>query len=323
MDYIGFSIYQRLFMGDRQSLADIKAARDDPDAIFTALATTVDTLVNAFVNKHHVGGVVHFCDLESLFGQDIITQPWQDVERAWYARRSYPFALGFHVNFSHDNLPLATGFVDTFRKTMSLCNSLGVDAVVMHAPLITTKDTDRDFIEIMTSPRVVDAMNLCKASICWENAQDTIATYRDLGRLVAWRRQLVDRLEQQGHRDLARRQLFCFDTGHLLLSLQRDGASATQVTRHLPDFAKHVKVFHIHANDGTKDQHLIPFLDVKKYKLDAVNERRFKENSQLVTSWVHTCLQQGQIDGRHVHVESGPPMPVDEIIAFYQRLLEG
>ncbi|MBN2153722.1 MAG: hypothetical protein JW839_19855 [Candidatus Lokiarchaeota archaeon] len=104
MDYIGFSIYSKLFLGDRQSLADINATGDDPEAIFPAVAATLDGIVAEFGARHHVGGVVHFCDIEHLFGQDIIKQPWFDAERAWSARRGYPFVLGFHINFSHANL---------------------------------------------------------------------------------------------------------------------------------------------------------------------------------------------------------------------------
>jgi sugar phosphate isomerase/epimerase len=322
MDYIGFSIYPKLFMGDAQSLADIGASGDDPEAIFPAMAATLDKVVAEFDTRHHVGGVVHFCDLEYLFGQDLIAQPWLDSERAWSARRKYPFVLGLHIHFSHDSLPLAPGFVGTFQMTMALCKVLGVESVVLHAPLIRTEDTDNDFLDLMTSKPVIDAMNSCSAALCWENAQDTEAYYRDLGRLVAWRQRLADRLTEMGLKDLAARQLFCFDTGHLTLSLQRDGAGDEQVSRHLPDFARYVKVFHIHANDGTKDQHLIPFMDVKKYRLAEVNKKRFVANSKLAMSWVDTCLGLGKVDGRHVHLESGPPMPLEEVLAFYHRFFD-
>ncbi|MEX2683959.1 MAG: hypothetical protein Q6373_020480 [Candidatus Sigynarchaeota archaeon] len=322
MDYIGFSIYPRLFLGDRQSLADIEAGGDDPEAIFPAMAATLDKLIAEFGTRHRVGGVIHFCDIEHLFRQDLIKQPWLDAERAWRPRRAYPFVLGFHINFSHENLPLAPGFVDTFQRTMALCKELGVESVVLHAPLIRTGDIDKDFLDLMTSKPIIDAMSSCGAAMCWENAQDTPAYYRDLGRLVAWRQRLVDRYAGMGRKDLAVRQMFCLDTGHLLLSLQRDGAGNDQVSRYLPDFARHVKVYHIHANDGTRDQHLVPFMDVKKYRLAEVNPERFAANSELVLSWVDTCLALGKADGRHVHLESGPPMPLEEIIAFYHRFFD-
>ncbi len=322
MDYIGFSVFPKLFMGDRQSLADIDAIGDDPEAIFPALATILDKIIGEFSTRYHPGGVIHFCDLEYLFGQDLIAQPWRDAERAWSRARKYPFVLGFHINYAHDNLPLAPGFIDTFKRTMSLCKALDVESVVLHAPLITTEDIDGKFLDLMASRPIVDAMASCKAIFCWENAQDTPAYYRDIGHLVTWRQRLADRLSEIGHRDLAMRQQFCFDTGHLLLSLQRDGAGNEQVSRHLPDFARHVKVFHIHANDGTSDQHLVPFLDVKKYRIPEVDENRFEVNSRLVMSWIEICFANGKVDGRHVHLESGPPMPLEEIIAFYHRLLD-
>ncbi len=322
MDYIGFSIYPKIFMGDAQTLADIGASGDDPEAIFPAMATILDKLMGEFTTRHHPGGVIHFCDLEYLFGQDLIAQPWQDTERAWSARRKYPFVLGLHINFAHENLPLAPGFLGTFQRTMALCKALNIESLVLHAPLANTEDIDRDFLELMASKPVIDAMSSCKAMFCWENAQDTEAYYRDIGRLVAWRQRLADRLTEMGLKDLAARQLFCFDTGHLTLSLQRDGAGSEQVSRHLPDFAEHVKVFHIHANDGTRDQHLIPLLDVKKHRIAEVNKKRFEANSKLAMSWVDTCLELGKVDGRHVHLESGPPMPLEEVLAFYHRFFD-
>ncbi len=87
MDYIGFSIYPKLFFGDRQSLADIGATGDDPEAIFSAMTATLDKIVAEFGARHHVGGVVHFCDIEHLFRQDLIAQPWRDAANAWSARR--------------------------------------------------------------------------------------------------------------------------------------------------------------------------------------------------------------------------------------------
>ncbi|NMC04661.1 MAG: hypothetical protein GYA24_05585 [Candidatus Lokiarchaeota archaeon] len=322
MDYIGFSIYQRLFLGDRQSLADVGAASDEPEAIFPAVANSLDRIVAELGTKHGVGGVLHFCDIDHLFSQDLIAQPWRDAEKAWAARRRYPFLLGSHIPFSHDVLPLAPGFVDNFRQATSMCSDLGVDSLVLHAPLIRTTDTDTSFLDLMTSPPIIDAMASCSAFMCWENAQDTDAYYRDIGRLVAWRQRLVDRLVDMGCRQIADRQLFCFDTGHLLLSLQRDGAGQEQVMTHLPEFARHVKVFHIHANDGTRDQHLIPFLDLKKHHLPEVNPARFVANSKLVMSWIDLVLSHGMIDGRHVHLESGPPMPVEDVLAFYRGFFE-
>ncbi len=320
MDYIGISIYSKTLF-ESQMFTDLGIIPDDLDEALKALLELMDRLATRFSTEQHPLGItVHLCDI-AMLSQDWLRESWLNAVRT--ARLSHPLEVGYHINFAHDNLPLAPGFISTFKDAMQMCQSLDARVCVMHAPLITTADTDADFAALMASNEVLDAMRLNDTILCWENAQDTPAPYRYLDALLRWRDRLKSVLDKKGRAEFIDRHQFCFDTGHLLVSLQRDGASSDQVTRYLPEFAKHVKVFHIHANDGKKDQHLTPFLQFPPGGFSAtkgpVDEGMFLANSQLVLEWLATCDQNASIDGRHVHMEVDVPTGIPAIERFYGR----
>ncbi|MFX0098358.1 MAG: hypothetical protein ACFFCS_02180 [Candidatus Hodarchaeota archaeon] len=323
MDYLGFSIYSRTFMGDLEMLRGfgIEGNPEDiePGDVFPVLLEDVDRIVDQFPEIKDLGTVIHFCNIMGLIQSGFIIEPWKDALKG--AAMKYPFVLGYHINFDHANLPLAPGFMKTFKAEMQICTELEADAMVLHAPLFD-ENKDDDWIKLMTSPGVVELMRSNDTVLCWENAQDTIAYYRHLKHLITWREKLVKEYEKLGHDDLLKRNQFCLDTGHFLVSLQRDGAPRDEIDEYLPEFGKNVKVFHIQANDGLGDNHLIPFLPVEKYKiprLKSLDVERFKKNSQLVVDFINTCNENKQVDGRHVHLEVDNPMPMEEMVGFYKR----
>ncbi|MHA1698853.1 MAG: hypothetical protein ACTSWN_08455 [Promethearchaeota archaeon] len=321
MNYLGYSIYSRLFLGDREMLADLGVKGDEPSVIFPTVLESVQKIVDNFSDRMELGATIHFCGIMYLMENDFMLEPWLSALKQIKMR--YPFVLGLHINFDHQNLPLAPGFDETFLKAMKLCTALNVDAMVMHAPLIQTGNTDDDFVAAMTKEKILDAMDENKTVLCWENAQDPEARYRFLDNLIHWREKLVEKLDCIGRDDLVDRHLFCFDTGHFLLSLQRDHANKDQVEKYLPEFGKHVKVYHIQANDGTSDQHLIPFINFKAVNCrKEVNHSRFEENSRKVIDYIQACEDNTDLEGRHLHLEVDNPMPISEMIRFYERYFD-
>ncbi|MHA1793102.1 MAG: TIM barrel protein [Promethearchaeota archaeon] len=317
MDYIGFSIYSRHLLGDAKILKDYNIDGDDPEAVFPALFKDIEEMMNAMQSKKKIGGVIHLCNMTSLFNNDFIIDPWISFMNEFKER--FPFKLGLHINFDHSNLPLAPGFINTFKETMKLCSRLNIDAIVLHAPLIETDNTDEDWANLMIQEEILNALRDCNASLCWENAQDPSARYRSIEALVNWRKIMIKKLEETNNNDLRDRFQFCFDTGHFLLSLQRDGINEKELTTFLPEFAKHVKVFHIQCNDGTSDQHLIPFMDLNNVDLEfAVNKSKFLDNSKLIVEMLKTCKKNAEVKNRHVHLEVDSPSPIPEMIKFYK-----
>ena len=318
MDHVGFSIYNRLLLGDKLALHDLAIEGDEPEQVFPGVLDRIAGLIDAVSALGiRVGGTLHLCDV-GLIRQEFVRQSWLDAVAAWKNRS---FLLGYHVNYAHENLPLAPGFLKTFRDAARDCNQLGVDAMVVHAPLLTTENTDASFVSEVTSEPFIDAMRACNATVCWENAQDPAARYKRLDMLLAWRDMLVQELERLGHGELTKRHQFCLDTGHLLLAIQRDGVEKSHADHYLPAFAKHVKVFHVHVNDGTADQHVLPFTDARivPQAPKVVNPARLDKNSRIVERWLRICDEHKDVANRHVHLEASSPAPFTEMVAFYKR----
>nr|MDO8115469.1 hypothetical protein [Candidatus Sigynarchaeota archaeon] len=323
MDYIGYSVYNRTFLGERFDLDSLNVTAEEPDGIISQMMAAADLMADkvATVAKRPLGATIHLCNIGEYLLDQFIADAW--IETRKKKEFKHPFRPGYHINFDKGNLPLAPGFPATFKKAMADCAKLDIDACVMHAPMVETSDTDGDWIDLMLRDDIVDAMRGNKTILCWENAQDTPARYRLLKNLLGWRERLVAQLERAGCADLASRHVFCFDTGHFNLSLQRDGASKDEVTRYLPEFGKLVKVFHIQINDGTRDHHLLPFIGPATYLRNAskkdVDDKKLKKNSALVLKYLWTCDDNKQLDDRHVHIEIDGPFTIDEVVSFYAR----
>ncbi|MHA1682488.1 MAG: hypothetical protein ACTSUE_16240 [Promethearchaeota archaeon] len=321
MDYLGFSIYSRHLMGDRAMLESYGIQGDEPEDVFPQLLEDIKQIVMPFKEGNDVGGVIHFCNLAGLMRNSFISEPWNEALAT--ANLTFPFVTGVHINFSHDNLPLTPGFIPTFVKTMELCRDLNVDSMVLHAPLVETSNTNVDWSDFMMQEEILEAMRLNDTILCWENAQDSTARYRLLKNLLGWRNLMTRKLESSGNEDLINRYQFCFDTGHFILSMQRDGAPQDEVDTYLPEFGKNVKVFHIQANDGRSDQHLIPFISKNHVPGVKINWEQFNENSKVVLKNIRTCDENSTLDGRHLHLEVDAPSPISEMVNFYKKYYHG
>ena len=307
MDYVGFSIYNRHLMGDKAMLQDFNIHGDEPEDVFPKILGDLKKMVDGLKCSISLGYCIHLCNLTDLFQHKFIKDPWLQAIKTTDFQR--PFITGLHINFPHSALPLAPDFKNTFKLAMETCTMLDVDAIVLHAPLIETAQTDIDFANLMMSDDIITAMEKNDTILCWENAQDTIARYRLLEHLLHWRELLVERLESAGHEEMVDRHQFCFDTGHLLVSIFRDEANKEDQVAYLREFAKHIKVFHIQCNDGFSDQHLIPYLPAEFHpKSKNVDADAFLKNSDLILDLLNICNSGDKLDGRHIHLEVDSPI---------------
>jgi len=134
MDYIGFSVYRRTFMGDRQFLDGLGIKGEEPEEIYPHILEVVEKIVDQFPERKNLGSVIHFCNFTELLLKDFIIDPWFEALKT--AKLKYPFVLGNHINFKDPYRPLTPGFIGMFKDTMKLCKKLSVDALVLHAPMI-------------------------------------------------------------------------------------------------------------------------------------------------------------------------------------------
>jgi sugar phosphate isomerase/epimerase len=328
VDYFGFSLWHDLLTGDRNWMEsmEIPDPREfDPEVdgwefVFSQLERV---LVDSGLSGS-MGGVFHVSsNLVSL-----MLQPRLELLPAFLAaaagfREKLPLDIGMHCSFGEADLPLAGNYPAVLVRDLELANAIGASCVVEHPPS-GMDDTIEAFVAELCSPPVIETLEASHVVLCWENmAHDNF--YGSLAALTGFRERLVDALESAGCGDLVDRHLFCLDTGHLVLwrelGRQGTGAAANEIEDCLPEFARFLKVYHIHCNDGTKDRHLVPGSTAlfDHPTRAGIDEDRFVQYSRDVEGFIETCEASARVPGRHVHVEAlGIPFTLAQIAGFGQ-----
>ncbi|NMC07158.1 MAG: hypothetical protein GYA24_18220 [Candidatus Lokiarchaeota archaeon] len=312
-DFFGFSLWHELLAGngDWMSSLELGDPREfDPEE---------DGFKNIFARLERVRSDAGLTDMGACFhvssdfaamlvdpGFNLLS-PF-NVARESLSKRM-PFELGMHCTFGLDDLPLAGKYPSVLKRDLALASAIGATCVVCHPPKGLENRTGA-FVDELVSPRVIDAIESNPGiMLAWENA-GADSLFGSLARLLEFKDMLADNLAAAGQPRLMEHHVFCLDTGHLLVwkykGKQGKRKAEKEIEDALPVFAKRVKVFHIHANDGTGDFHLVPgALDHFDHPTrKTVDKKRFIERSSDALGFLETCERNKGIGGRHVHVEA-------------------
>ncbi|MHA1682455.1 MAG: TIM barrel protein [Promethearchaeota archaeon] len=335
MDYFGFSIWTPLFMGsaDWSSSLELGGPDDfDPEGdswkgIFNGLAKV---LKESDVSRE-MGGCLHIssdiarmCADTRLFN---ILGRYKEAAGAF--KKKIPFELGVHCLFGKEENPLGSLYSTTFLSDISNAEALGATTLVAHPPYNPSynhADYIKMLVDEVTRDELLDALEQRSTIIAWENMIE--GQFSNLKELIDFRCALADKLDDIGRGHLKKQHLFCLDTGHLYLWLEHhhDRSRAMRnIDEHLPAFARDLKAFHIHANDGTRDHHVTPlsreFLDHPSRH--GINSDKFLECSGIIQEWMKLCNKNAKIQGRHVHLEADTvPFTLQQFIDYGKAYLK-
>ncbi len=335
MDYFGFSIWHDLLTGskpwvDALELGDPGDFDPEDDGWEKVFACLDKVLADAGVPRGldtSIGACFHF----SSNVPSLMQQPGFDLlQRYTEARDRFskqrPLQIGMHCTFGSNDLPLCGNYPQVFKKDVELAGILGATCIVAH-PTKAATDKTPEFIEELTSKTVIDALDGSRVRVDWENMGHE-PRFGSLDALVKFREALAGRLIAMGWPDLVHRHRFCLDTGHLLLWREMGSLGTArardEIACALPVFASNLGTFHIHANDGTRDAHVVPhstaFMDHEtRAGLDA---SLFQEFSDDVMDFLAICNEHQGMKGRHVHVEAlRLPFSLDQLTGFFKRYL--
>ncbi|MEX2680789.1 MAG: hypothetical protein Q6373_004265 [Candidatus Sigynarchaeota archaeon] len=314
-DYFGFSLWHELLAGnaDWMKTMELGDPREfDPEVdgwndIFSRLASVhaESGLSDALGACFHVS---------SDFAAMMVDPGFNLLKTFISARKKFsekiPFELGMHCTFGKADLPLGGKYPAVLKRDLELADTVGACCIVCHPPKGIENRMEQFAGELASEP-VIEVMTQSspKILLAWENAGPD-SFFGSLEHYLEFRNLLADKLAAAGQSTLLERHVFCLDTGHLLVwkykgkKGKRDAQKEIEAT--LPSFAKLVKVFHIHANDGKSDQHLTPgsFYDFDHPTRKSVNKKRFIACSNEVFGFIETCELNKGIAGRHVHVEA-------------------
>jgi hypothetical protein len=315
MDYIGITLNTQFLTGDRHWNESLGIEEFDPEETFGPL---FQWFVGLGARLDPAAAVaMHFCAPTKYF-------EFEEFRAGWAAAvADTGITLGYHIPFAHAQLPGRDQFLPTFLEAVGPDHQkLQYAELVIHPP-IRGDDLEAVFLRELTAPAFVQALKGCQVNVAIENTQDPGFLYQDPAALVRFRKKLAEEYEALGCADMVQRIRFCLDMGHLLLWLRRDGASPEHIAEWLPRLAAHTSVYHIHANDGTMDQHLVPFCATPNHlPHKKVDEAAFAENSEVVFRWLVKCLQMPGPTDRHLHLELDTPFTLGDVERFYARLFQ-
>lgn len=210
----------------------------------------------------------------------------------------------FHIPFNSRELPLQPGFPDTFLAHLELVGQLGASATVIHPPK-SPGDVTPALVELFAKPAIRDAILSAKVLVCIENAENKNTFYQNFEHLVKLRQAVVQRVPE-----LAPFLKFCFDTGHYLLYQQRDGGPDTDWSEWAGPFLAETCVVHVQANDGSRDQHLLPLPALPEASSfpTTVDGPKFARNCAHVLAWFREADQVWRASPvpRHLVLEINP-----------------
>ena len=327
MDFFGYSIGPELSMGKSDWLESLELGKSedfDPegemwDLIFTKFANCL----NQAKLPPKVGGCLHLS--HSVSNQIADTSLFNILPKYTAAcekfKQQIGFELGVHMTIIDAN-PLGKQFRSLFDEDMTNAHKLGATTMVIHPQQNFSYNQEkilRLFGDRIVAPEICAKLRETKIILAWENTFD--GQYASLEQLVRFRDHLCDRLKETGNQDLIPQHRFCLDTGHLCVwraPFMTNQLAQQEIDTFLPQFAKDIKVFHIHANDGNKDFHITPrstaLLEHKTRQ--GLDLDRFQINSKQVEEWIQICNQHAAVSNRHFQLEIDPPFTYDQVIEW-------
>lgn len=333
MHLFGYTLWTELFTGDARwirSLGLDDRGEFDPegtswDGIFVGLASVLDRA--GLAGK--MGGCLHVSSEIAAMCSN--TGTFEILPRYLAARDAFatrtPFELGVHRAFNDTVNPLGPEHATSFLADLRSAKTLQATTLVAHPPRNFSYDhgeMERFFIDDVTRPELCEALAGTGIIIAWENMIE--GQYSSLQELLVFRERLADRLNQIGFPELANQHRICLDTGHLLIWRAHHPSTRhadAEIESCLPGIAKHLKVYHIHANDGSSDFHVTPgstaFLDHETRK--GMDPAAFMTCSGLVSEWIESCEVKAKLDRRHVHLEADKvPFSLDQYVQYARSL---
>jgi sugar phosphate isomerase/epimerase len=264
MEFYGFSIWHDLLIGSQPWLDSLAIGTgDDFDPTgdgFTKVFSALRRVLDDSGLRGKLGGCLHTSSSFPAIMERFDLLPAFIAARDIFAKE-IPLEVGMHCSFDPGDLPLAGRYPEVLRRDFDLATKLGAVTIVAHFPKKAGDTTPALLTELLSEPVIQTFRQFPKLTLCWEN-QGPKEFFGSLKHMLVFREQLTKTLRLAGADDLIDRHLFCLDTGHLLYWASQDPRGAEdafqEINTILPKFARSVKVFHIHANDGAGDNHLVP-----------------------------------------------------------------
>lgn len=330
MDFFGWSIWTELLTGDTKWIKALDLQIQDEFEPISQNWTQIFSKLSYVLKENGLNGKIGAC-LHTSSNVPMILHNVGMIDEFLTAKKEFekniPFAYGMHSTFGHNDLVTRGNYSEILKKDILLCESMGGTCIVEHPPDDTEQSIIEKVVDELISPPIIDILKNTQIKLAWENMSSHKAVFSELKNLVIFRERLSDKLQEIGALGLIENHQFCLDTGHLLLWRNRNKKGKKyadrQIEEFLPQFAKNIKAFHIHANNGKNDNHIVPysleFFDDKSRQ--GIKPKTFQKNSEITSEWLKICHQNKKLDGIHWHIEALIlPFSLNQFIEYGKHL---
>ena len=164
------------------------------------------------------------------------------------------------IHHPDDSRPSTPGFIPRLQLNLQTSGFLNSDYVVVHPPPATAPMASRLVLADLTNEVTVKGVRRSGVGIALENlgpGRDSpfLGDLEELGAVVLEAR---DAYRSDDSEDLRDRVGICLDFGHLTAYYGREGRDPLEALDFLRENRELVVAMHVHLNDGTGDQHLLP-----------------------------------------------------------------
>ncbi|KPV62463.1 MAG: Xylose isomerase-like TIM barrel [Candidatus Bathyarchaeota archaeon BA1] len=291
--------------------------------IYNLMAKNTDKINTQMVEKF----IVKLLDLTST-----ITQPFRSKYQVvlQFGHESWPFLsnpsllqflkqrckVGGVTPIIHqlDHIhPLTEGFSDWAQRYLNVSQEVGSPYLIIHLPphpMNVLKET----AEALTVDQVLDALSRNEVSIALENLcyEEPTPFFGQLKNVATLLEKIVSELKKTQHEDLERRFRICFDYGHFTEYAHHCNQDVKEkVGGFLSVMDERIEMLHVHTNDGTADQHLLP----GEYPRN-VNLRMLKKLERICLATLKRLSGKNRI----FIVERNSPFQIQAMIHCFQIL---
>lgn len=234
-----------------------------PEEGFALLKRAGFSCADFSLNSYLLNTSLYQSEVNSFFDRSV-----QELETFFRPHKEGARAAGIQINQMHMPYPVyvpsGTKEVNAYLwnnvapKSMSVCAFLECPYIVIHgfklAYFLGSEEKEWAQTEAFLDSIAPMAKEM-GITICIENLYDGIAGHLvegpccDAGRAV----ERIERMNDKYHAEVLG---FCFDTGHANLA-------GVDMENFITALGSHLKVLHIHDNDGISDLHQIPFTFTK------------------------------------------------------------
>jgi xylose isomerase-like TIM barrel protein len=284
MNYFGFNISNGVLLGDTDWFKRLKLGKPNDfnpyEGDFLSLLQLPNQVINQSTLKAKMNPCIHLNrDFYTLINNLELINEFNAANSIFQKKHNEKVKIVEHANVLNGNLPLDGKFAEVFTKEMEICHNLGIKYLVIHPPG-GLENKAKDFIQLLTSRRIIDRIEGNDVTICIENLTND-DNFGSLAYLLGFMATLRLRLNNINKGFLGEKIKFCFDSGHLLLwrYYHPNGVEEAdkEINEYLPRYLYFSAVYHI-KSCGSRKPYFTPYCGPK-------NELTI-EHSNLVMDWL-------------------------------------